>query len=679
MLPQSDAFSVVSFAGAQAAIVVLVSHAALQVSKEMQNKDTVLRSLGEHCAAAAAAHPSQFTHSAGLGFSPSLSSHSPATSPSASPKMKPAVPPQPGSHSPSRHPSRHSTPSLSPVVLLGQLLQPPPSSGWSSRKSSRTFTLRHQQPSFIITKQNCNNEPGELSDAVIHYGCLILDICDSVAKRGDGVHKIHYAAYQWSLDSDLRSIAAGRGVGEAAWRLTCAAVLSFDPSSKTVTAEQLKMALTAVTRLNDAMFWREDTVKEGRAAAAVTKLRVDVQEKLQLLIGQSDMVVEKLVGSVKGNRKLPEDESEAPSPLETSPSAAPSSSRVATPVTDTVPSPSSPPSQPYSVGFIACTMLVLLQSWTKHAAARHPSCADIFANLALASRRCLKYGAFQFLVDETGTPLFGVTTLDGTVSPPGSTPLPDPGSSNWREWAVVLQHQNVLESLTTGNVGEASMTWMLSQLLTINTIKNDTQWLPEGFATAGYVFADISSGGGSAGDKSANFSSGNKADISLFQAQATEGSTAATAASRSILDSARERDFAYAEALGAGLSFILTTGRSTVESAVATHAPQPAPLHTEAENLRAIGGSWDCVRFAIGMEEGPGRRRRKLKLVSGFGDYSNAKEARDAPDDSGSKLATSTEEDSAVGGSDDADSHEAFASLNPLGFSPSKKRPSLSM
>jgi hypothetical protein len=224
------------------------------------------------------------------------------------------------------------------------------------------------------------------------------------------------------------------------------------------------------------------------------------------------------------------------------------------------------------------------------------------------------------------------------------------------------------------------MTWMLSQLLTINTIKNDAQWLPEGFATAGYMFADVSGGGGGAGDKSANLSSGNKADIGLFLAQVTEVNDAAAAASRSILDSARERDFVYADALGAGLSFILTAGRSAVESAVATHAPRPAPLHTEAENLRAIGGSSDCVRFAIGMEEGPGRRRRKLKLVSCVVDYSDAKEARDAPDDNGFKLVTSVEEVySAVADADNADSHEAFASLNPLGFSPSKKRPFLSM
>jgi hypothetical protein len=454
--------------------------------------------------------------------------------------------------------------------------------------------------------------------------------------------------------------------------MTCASVMSVDPSSKSVTAEQMQMALAGVTRLNEVMFWTLDTVKEGRAAAAVKKLRGDVQDKLQMLIGQSDLVVEKLVGGIKSNRKNSEDELLSPAATEMLPQVTSPLSRPAQQSpTDTPASSPTLPSQPFSIGFIACTMLVLLQAWKKHEIARHPSAAHIFANLALASRKCLIYGCKDALIDENGEELFGVVLPDNSVSPPGATPLPHPSSANWREWAVVLQHVKLMESLTTGKVGEAVMTWMLAQLLTINTIKNDSQWLPEGFATCGYVFADFSISSSSEKSTSTSDNLVFHADVTAFDIAAAD---AAAASSRIVVASACDRDFIYADALGTEFRTVLLAGKSAVDLAVQTCSPMPVPLHQLAENLRSLSNSCHCVRFAIGMEEGPGRRRRRLKLITGCGDYSNAREARDTPSESGAK--TSPDVAGAVAA---ADSNEEFAGLVPLGFSPTKKRPSLSM
>jgi hypothetical protein len=518
---------------------------------------------------------------------------------------------------------------------------------------------------------------GELFETVILHGCQVLDICDALAKRGDGKHKIPFVAYLWSWDSDLKSLAAGRGLGEAAWRITCAAVLYVEPAAKSVTADQMQMVLAGVTRLNEAMFWVQDSVKEGRAAAAVAKLRFDVQEKLQMLIGQSDVVVEKLVGkSIR--RSIDDSAAASASALEAVKSAAAS---------PPAPPPPTTPQQPFNTGFIACTMLVLLQAWKKQESARQPSAADIFANLSLASRKCLIYGCKDQLLDSSGTEIFGVASEGGAVVPPNATPLPDPHSLNWREWAVVLQHPLLLDSLTNGSLGRASMTWMLSQVLTINTIKNDAQWLPEGFATSGYVFADFSGRGSPAAEQDASVAPQHAVDDGFFlvsRADTDAADAAASAASSAIVVAAAcERDLTYADALGAGFRTILLAGKSTVDSAVAACAPLPLPLHMEAAILRGRRTGGDFVRMALGMEEGPGRRRRKLKLVTRCGDYVNAREARDAPvGDAGRPLTGNTlsaEVPRADDGAAAAAEQDDFSSLNPLASSLVKRRPSLSM
>ena len=120
-----------------------------------------------------------------------------------------------------------------------------------------------------------------------------------------------------------------------------------------------------------------------------------------------------------------------------------------------------------------------------------------------------------------------------------------------------------------------------------------------------------------------------------------------------------------------------------MDSAVAACAPLPLPLHLEAEILRGRRTGGDFVRMALVMEEGPGRRRRKLKLVTRCGDYVNAREARDAPvGDAGRPHAAnslSAEVSRADDGAAAAAEQDDFSSLNPLASGLVKRRPSLSM
>lgn len=593
----------------------------------------------------------------GVGFSSALASSSSPDSSSSSLKSQKSAPLQP------------SAELFSPPTLLVQLLQPPPP-GWSSRKSSRIAAVTGPHQRF------CNSIPGELFETVILHGCQMLDVCDTIAKRGDGKHKIPFVAYNWSWDSDLKSLSAGRGLGEAAWRITCASVLSVEPSSKTVSQEQMQMVLSGVTRLNEAMFWMQDSVKEGRAAAAVAKLRADVQEKLHMLIGQSDAEG----GTTSRRSSIDGDTSAADAAAEGADMNAAASS---TPLPrSAAASSTSASSQPFNTGFIACTLLVLLQAWKKQESARHPSATDIFANLAMASRRCLIYGCKDLLLDDNGVEIFGVTMEDGAVFPLNSTPLPDPNSMNWREWAVVLQHPGLLQSLTSKKLGSACMMWMLAQVLTVNTIKNDSQWLPEGFATSGYVFADFSSLNGSSSSGAVATESSavaNDNDFFLVSSADADDATAdaAVAACNAVVAAACERDLIYADSLGVGFRTILLAGKAAVESALLTRAPFSLPPHAEADVIRG-GNAGDCVRMAIGMEEGPGRRRRKLKCVAYCGDYANAKEARNGPNETGNQRSEDhVAADADVAGDNAAD--DSFASLMPPGFSPTKKRPSLSV
>ncbi len=237
---------------------------------------------------------------------------------------------------------------------------------------------------------------------------------------------------------------------------------------------------------------------------------------------------------------------------------------------------------------------------------------------------------------------------------------------------------------------------MLCQVLTINTIKNDTHWLPEGFATSGYVFADFSNSSAAsnsadaaaaAGDAVVSDSSSASFDNDFFMVSKADAdgdaSDAAASLSDTIIASACERDFLYADALGSGFRAILLAGKSAVECAVATCVPLPLGVHEEAEALRC-GQSGDCVRMSMGMEEGPGRRRMRLKLVTGCGDYSNAIEARTTVNEAVNASATSTSNATTDAEAIEAVSlngnaaNDSFASLLPAGFSPSKKRPSLS-
>ncbi len=490
-------------------------------------------------------------------------------------------------------------------------------------------------------------------------------------------------------------------MGEAAWRITCAAVLSVEPAAKSVTPEQMHMVMMCVLRLNEAMFWMQDTVKEGRASAAVSKLRLDVSEKMQMLVGHGDFVADQLGGGARPNRvSLDEENAVAAAAAASAASAAAADGDMnASPITSAPVSRAAAatlpthPSRSFDVGFIACTMLVLLQAWKKQESARHPSATDIFANISLASRKCLFYGCKDLLVDDTGVEIFGVTLDDTTVVPPKTTPLPDPSSMNWREWAVVMQHPGLLDSLTTKKLGDASKTWLLTQALTINTIKNDTQWLPEGFATAGYVFADFSSSSSSSSSGTAIPDTARSLtsaliskpvpvdnDFFLLSVADIDSATAdnAASASESIVASACERDFVYADALGIGFRSILLAGKSAIESAIITCAPLPLPLDSQATIAR-VGRRSDSVRMAMGMEEGPGRRRRKLKLVTVCGDYLNAVEARLGPNEVGAQQDADVTALISGDCDDGGASNDHFANLLPAGFSPSKKRPSLSM
>jgi hypothetical protein len=660
-MPQPDAFAVVSSMFVDWIRFGLVTR--VQVSKQMETVENSLKDLGTCtgtnlriciCCMTMIGWVITIFFVSGVGFSPALASASSPTS-SSSPSLKSQKSP----------PLQPAAAMFSPPTLLLQLLQPPPS-GWTSRKSSRIAAVTNSRQLF------CDASPGELFEMVILHGCQMLDVCDMIAKRGDGKHKIPFVAYNWSWDSDLKSLSAGRGLGEAAWRITCASVLSVDPSSKTVTQEQMQMVLSGVTRLNEAMFWVQDSVKEGRASAAVAKLRADVQEKLHMLIGQSDAEG----GSTRRRSSIDGDAADAGAAVEGADMNA--AALPAPPPRSAAASPTPAPPQPFNTGFIACTLLVLLQAWKKQESARHPSATDIFANLSMASRRCLIYGCKDLLLDDNGAEIFGVVMEDGAVFPLNSTPLPDPNSMNWREWAVVLQHPGLLQSLTSKKLGAACMMWMLAQVLTVNTIKNDSQWLPEGFATSGYVFADFSSSS-SAAASTESPAGANDNDFFLVSSADAHDAIAdgAVAACNAVVAAACERDLMYADSLGVGFRTILLAGKSAVESALLTRAPFSLPLHAEADVIRG-GDDGDCVRMAIGMEEGPGRRRRKLKLVAYCGEYSYAKEARNVPNEIGIQRSEGqVTADAVVAGDEAAD--DSFASLMPAGFSPTKKRPSLSV
>jgi hypothetical protein len=127
---------------------------------------------------------------------------------------------------------------------------------------------------------------------------------------------------------------------------------------------------------------------------------------------------------------------------------------------------------------------------------------------------------------------------------------------------------------------------------------------------------------------------------------------------------------------------MLLAGKTAVESAVYSNSPQPLPPYLEAQKLRRLGCRGDGVRMALGMEEGFGRRRRKLKIVKNGGDYWNAREARDAPEDIYTPQAQEVASRADDGTVDRADavsaSTEKVASELHSSFAASKRKPSIS-